>query len=395
MMKTFLGRLSLEKVSMEKAPRGLRVALVLTELRAGGMERVVVHLSRGLVGRGIPTLIVCLQEPGALAGEFGPEDGIRLEALHSTTGKDIWAVTRLTRMLQRFQASVINVHDYASAPYAVLAGRFALRKPVLFTAHGLLFEGFERLQRRYRFFSHFFSGITAVSEEVAERHREYLRWRGPMRLVRNGVPEVKQSGVLGEAVRKELGIAPSNWLFLAVGNARPEKALEELIDATALLGNGPEGGKIVTAVAGQLDGSPYCNMLLRRVEEKGVGKRFHFLGFRPDTAALYSAADAFVLCSRSEGLPMVILEAMMAGLPVIATRVGGVPDALGDRGLLVEPGKPEQLAHAMERMVLEDRLAHRLGRAGKAHASSQFGVGRMVEAYIACYRSLVEKRSVS
>jgi len=133
-------------------------------------------------------------------------------------------------------------------------------------------------------------------------------------------------------------------------------------------------------------------MLHRRVEERRVQNRFRFLGFRSDTTALYSAADVFVLSSRSEGLPMVILESMMAGLPVLATSVGGVPDAVGDRGLLVEAANPEQLAFAMERILSEEGLADRLGRRGREHALSTYGVDRMVDDYICCYDALVARR---
>jgi len=352
------------------------------------MERVVVHLARGLAGRGIATLVICLEEPGALASELDPS-AVGLEALHSHTGKDVRAVWRLRSLLQAFRPSVVHVHDYASAPYAVLGGRLALRKPVLFTAHGLLFEGFEGLRGRYRFFSRFFSGITAVSEEVSARHRAYLGWGKAIPVVRNGVPAVNRGAGLREEVRRELGLSPDDRLFLAVGNPRPEKGFEDLIDATALLGKEARGKvRAYTAVAGRFDGSAYCRMLSGRVEEQGVQDRCLFLGYRKDTAALYSAADAFVLSSRSEGLPMVILEAMTAGLPVIATRVGGVPDAVGDRGLLVDPGAPEALASAMARMVEDDDLAQGLGRAGQRHALAEYGVDRMVDEYVARYRML-------
>ena len=90
---------------------------------------------------------------------------------------------------------------------------------------------------------------------------------------------------------------------------------------------------------------------------------------------------------------MVILESMMAGLPVVATRVGGVPDVVRDSGLLVEAANPEQLAFAMGRILSEEGLANRLGRTGKEHALSTYGVDRMVDDYIACYDALVARRA--
>ena len=370
----------------------LRIAIILSDLRPGGMERVVVHLAKGLSSRGIATMVVCLQNPGELSHEL-EGTGVHFEALYSLASKDISALWRLRTLLRRFCPSVINVHDYASAPYAVAANWLAYRVPILFTAHGLLYEGFDQLRRRYQFFSRFFSRLTAVSEKVAERHKEYLSWSGQVPITCNGVPAIQCNALLRNAVRAELGLRPEALLFLAVGNPRPEKGFEDLIDATAILRD-TEGRErdFGVAIEGKLTDSEYCRMLHRRVEECSVQDRFWFLGFRSDTTALYSAADVFVLSSRSEGLPMVILESMMAGLPVITTRVGGVPDAVGDSGLLVEAGNPKQLAGAMGRILSEERLADRLGRTGREHAFSSYGVDRMIDDYIACYDALVTRR---
>lgn len=354
---------------------------------------MVVHLAKGLSSRGIATMVVCLQNPGELAQEL-EGTGVHFEALRSLASKDISALWRLRILLRRFCPSVINVHDYVSTPYAVAANWLAHREPILFTAHGLLYEGFDKLRRRYRFFSRFFTRLTAVSETVADRHKAYLSWSGHVSVIRNGVPAIQRNARLCDAVRAELGIRPDVLLFLAVGNPRPEKGFEYLIDATAILRDMEERERdFVVAVAGKLIDSEYCRMLHCRVEERSVQDRFRFIGFRSDTTALYSAADVFVLSSRSEGLPMVILESMMAGLPVVATRVGGVPDAVKDRGLLVEAANSEQLAFAMGRILSEEGLADRLGRTGREHALSTYGVERMVDDYIACYETLVARRA--
>lgn len=368
-----------------------RVAIVVAELAPGGMERVVVHLAKGLSLRGVPTLVVCLQNPGELASELD-RTGVRFEALRSLSSRDLGAVWRLRSLLREFRPDVVNVHDYASTPYVVCANWLAQRVPIQFTAHGELYEGFAALRRRCRFFGRAFSLLSAVSEEIAECHREYLGWSGPGAVIRNGVPAVERDPLLRETVRLELGCGPDDVLFLAMGNPRSEKAFEDLIDATAVLRDTADAGRrFLVAVAGKMIDSDYCRMLTRRVTERGVGDLCRFLGYRSDTAALYSAADVFVLSSRSEGLPMVVLESMMAGLPVVATRVGGVPGAVEDRGLLVDAGNPAQLAGAMGRMLGEEGLAARLGRSGQAHATAVFGVDRMIEEYLGCYRGLLRR----
>jgi glycosyltransferase involved in cell wall biosynthesis len=358
----------------------VRVALVLSELRPGGMERVVVHLANALVSQGVETLVICLQSAGEFAAALDPQ--VRFEALNSLKPMDLPAIWRMREVLLDFSPSVINLHDYTSAPYLVAANWLGRRVPVLFMAHGELYEGFDHLKNRLRFFAKGFAQLGGVSAEIVACHEKFLGWRGPKMVIRNGVPSVKVNGYAGRGVRNELGLKNGDFLFLSVGNPRTEKAFEDLIDAIALL---PAGRNIQVVVAGTLNESDYCRMLKQRVEERQLGERFRFLGFRQDTAALYAAADAFVLSSRSEGLPMVILEAMMAGLPVVATKVGGIPDAVGDHALLVDAAQPAQLAAAMTRLITEPGLAETLGKTGKAHAEQTFGVERMVDAYVEWY----------
>ncbi|MHB8957678.1 MAG: glycosyltransferase family 4 protein, partial [Pirellulaceae bacterium] len=108
------------------------------------------HLASGLRAVGVEPLVVCLQRKGELAGELENE-GIQLVALESTQGYDIAALITLIRTLRDFRPSAIHVHDYSSLPYMVVANSLGRRCPLIFTAHGLLYEGFEGLRRRHRF----------------------------------------------------------------------------------------------------------------------------------------------------------------------------------------------------------------------------------------------------
>ncbi len=357
-----------------------RVALVLSELRPGGMERVVVHLANGLVAQGIETLVVCLEN----AGEFAPllDERVRFEALLSVKSMDVKAIWRLQKILRDFKPSVINVHDYTSVPYVVVSNVLSCRTQIYFTAHGELYEGFDHLKRRLRFFSKSFKILTGVSRDIVKCHEKYLNWRGPTAVIQNGVHQICVDNLSKIKIRESLGLCAQDFLFLAVGNPRTEKSFEDLIDATALL---PSDTKLCVIVAGTLIDNDYCRMLQNRVLERNVSDRFKFLGFRQDTEALYSAADAFVLSSCSEGLPMVILEAMIAGLPVISTRVGGIPDAVGDNALLVDAQNPAQLADAMARIMSDTTLRTELAKKGKDHVEQKFGVERMVDDYIDWY----------
>ncbi len=373
---------------MRGKKNSLRVALIVSELRTGGMEKLVVHLAKGLFSKQIQTLVICLQEPGDLADEL-TDTGVNITALHSFSGKDIPAVWKLGRILRAFAPSIINAHDYASVPYVVPASRLFWRVPVLFTAHGLLYLGFEPLQKRYRLFSKFFSGISAVSDAVKQRHTQYLNWKKTVQIIPNGVPECKKDRRLRENIRQELHVKETDTLFLSVGNPRPEKGFEDLIQAVAILKHRHDHSNVFkVVVAGRLKDDSYCRMLMEKTKQEKVEDCMLFLGFRSDTPALYNGADVFVLSSRSEGLPMVILESMMAGLPVVATRVGGIPQMMGDNGILVEPGDPEVLADAMQLCLQDKEKRDTIAQKGKALVESRYSMDRMVDSYIQLYSDL-------
>lgn len=376
----------------EKVQTSLRIVIILSELRPGGMERLVVHLAKGLSSRNIPTMVICLGNPGELAEEF-KNSQVLVRAIGSHSGRDVRAVWSIGQLLREFKPSIINVHDYSSAPYAAMAGGLFWKTPLLFTAHGLLYQGFEDLKNRHRFFSIFFAGISAVSEAVSKRHQEYLNWKKPIQIIPNGVPGFKKNETLRQKVRSEFGLGEKDVLFLAVGNPRPEKGFEDLIQATALLKSRADSQKTFkVAVAGKLTETPYCTMLKEMLKKEDLNDYVSFLGFRKDTDALYNAADVFVLSSRSEGLPMVILEAMMAGLPVIATKVGGIPAMMGENGILVKSRDPEELSSAMNRCLFERDVVEKFAKKGNSLVSTRYGLDKMVDTYLKTYRALIDKK---
>lgn len=368
-----------------------RVAVVLSELRAGGMERVVTHLAGALSQRGIEPLVLCLQRPGPLADDLTDRD-VRVEAIGSIKGWDVRGLARLARRLREFAPDVIHVHDNASLPYVSAAG-LVVGAPIVFTAHGLLYEGFERPRLRYRLAARGLSAVTAVSDEVSARHRSHLAWGGEIETIPNGVPAVRRNGSMGARVRRELEIPDGATVFLAMGNARPEKGFEDLLSAAAILRDELGSDAFGVLIAGRLGRDAYSRALRATHERLGLGKVVQFLGYRSDTRALYSAAHAFVLSSRSEGLPMVVLEAMTAGLPIVATRVGGVPDALEDgAGILVAPASAEELAAGMGEIVAAPRAARRLGEAARRRARERYSVARMTDRYVRVYRRVATGR---
>jgi glycosyltransferase involved in cell wall biosynthesis/O-antigen ligase len=372
----------------EPAPDARRVAILTSELGAGGAEAVIVHLAAGLKTQGVEAAVCCLQGKGVRAAELESR-GVPVHALESARWYDLGALRGLRRFLNTFRPDVVSVHDRWSLPYAALVSLAGCRWPIVFTSHGLLFGEPERGRWRYRLAARRVSAVTAVSREVADRHIRYFGWSVEPEIVPNGVPPQRRCPDQRRRIRGELGIANGTFVFLAAGNARPEKAFEDLLRAAADLGGSGAPRDWAVLVAGWIAETDYCRNLLALHQRLGLTRVVRFLGFRDDLGALYSAADAFVLSSRSEGLPLVVLEAMMAGLPVIATRVGGVPHAVQDGGELVDPARPDQLGQAMRRLLETPHRAEAMGLRASQRAMSEYSLDRMVTRYRAVFDRVV------
>jgi glycosyltransferase involved in cell wall biosynthesis len=154
---------------------------------------------------------------------------------------------------------------------------------------------------------------------------------------------------------------------LTVANLRPEKGYDVLLDATRAISD--SGLPVRVAAVGR---GPLRSVLQARHRELALGDHFQFLGQRDDVLELLAGADAFVLASRHEGLPVALMEATSVGLPIVAPCIGGVPEMLEDEidAILVPPGDAHLLADAMKRMASDPQLRERLGSRARLKSSS-------------------------
>jgi glycosyltransferase involved in cell wall biosynthesis len=235
------------------------------------------------------------------------------------------------------------------------------------------------------------SAMTAVSVATAEEYRDILCWRRPVEVIPNAVPPVLRRDTLRQAARDKLGLPAAEFVFVAVGNIKPEKGYEDLLDASRLREEMAPRLSTTVLIAGNQDDGNYWRAICDQHRRLGLDHRVRFLGYQADVPALYAAADAFVLSSRKEGLPMVLLEAMAAGLPVVATSVGGVPSVVRHEqtGLLVSPGAPQELATAMVRLQEEEELRSRMAANGRDRIEQQFSLEDMVGSYLKVFESVL------
>jgi glycosyltransferase involved in cell wall biosynthesis len=185
------------------------------------------------------------------------------------------------------------------------------------------------------------------------------------------------------AARQSLGLPPHEFIVGWAGRVSHEKGLDVLIDALASVHPLP----VNLAVLG--DG-PERPALERRATRLGIGDRVRWHGFVPDADTLFAAFDVFVLSSRTEGCPQVLFEALASAVPIVATRVGGVPDIITTgEGTLVEPGQPLALAGAINSLYRDGDSARERAQRARARLNTSNRLGAWVAGYDAAYSAAV------
>jgi len=367
-----------------KPVRPLRVAFVIEELSLGGAERVVVELARRLDRRRFLPQVICLRERGELAGELDAAE-VPLLALGKRTRFAPTLPARLARVFRRERIDIVNTHLFTGNLWGT-AGAVLAATPVVVTHHNV-----DVWKRRVhltldRLCGRFAGRIVVVSGAVERFYIEQARLpAAKMVVIPNGVsPEAfsfAERDALRVAVRRELGLPADATVAINIGRLVPQKGQEVLLDAFACLAR--DGRDIHLVIVG--DG-PDRRKLHDKAATLGLSAKAVFAGSRSDVGRLLTAADVFVLTSTREGHPLSIIEAMVGGLPIVATGVPGVTEVVEDgvTGMLVAPGDAEAVARAVSEMTSRSAsggLAAKMAAAGKKLALERFTVDRMVRAY--------------
>ena len=226
------------------------------------------------------------------------------------------------------------------------------------------------------------SRVIAVSNQVADSLRPNVRAE-QLQVIHNGLElDAFDRAVArkGDAFRRELGLAPGAVLVTAVGRVHPDKGFDLLIEAAAQLA--AKVPQAHFAIVGGTDSEAYLGTLQQRIGALGLGNRVHLVPFRKDVPDLLAQSDIFVLSSRREGHPFVLLEAMACGCPVVATRCGGVEETVveGETGFTVPLGDVQALAAVLAALATDGDLRRRFGEAGFRRVRQQFAAPRMVDA---------------
>jgi glycosyltransferase involved in cell wall biosynthesis len=299
------------------------------------------------------------------------------------SGFDRSLSARLLWRFSRERFDVVHTHNPIPLIYAAIPARLSGSR-VVHSKHGPHPDAAHRLwlRRAGAAAAHVFCPVSEATAEFARSIYEVDRQK--IRVVENGtdLDRYRPDPDARRRTRSALGLGDEVKVIGTVGRMEAVKNQALLIRAAApLLG---ERVRLVIVGGGSLSAPTRA-----LAEQLGVAPHCVFTGERHDTAELYRAFDVFALSSDSEGLPLVLTEAMGAALPIVATSVGGVPKVVDDAatGLLVPSGDEAALRSALERVLCDESLAARLGARGREAALERYAVGRMVDTYEAIYRS--------
>lgn len=291
----------------------------------------------------------------------------------------------IVRALYEHHIDLVHSHEFFMCVYGAAASRI-LRIGHLTTMHGN--QSMTKVLRRRAALRWAFrrsDAAVAVSRATKVQLDEDLGLDPTvLTLVPNGIP-VRPGD--RQKLRAELGLAEGELLVLSVGSLIPRKGHKTVLEAMKILKNEGFERPFRFAVAGR---GELKESLVQWANELGVGSQFTLLGVRNDIPDVQAAADIFVMPSLWEGLPLAVLEAMLAGSAIIATSASGIPEAITDNehGLLVQPEDPQALAASLRRLLSDGGERARLGAAAKARGESVFTIGKMTDAYEALYRTV-------
>ncbi len=380
---------------------------MIARLNMGGPALHVAYLTSGLRERGYDTTLVA----GSLArGEDSMAfvaDGLGVPVVHiAELGReisplrDIAAIVRLARLIRRERPQILHTHTAKAGTVgrlaALLAGR---RRPpiVVHTFHGHVLRGyfgplrslfFRALERRLASFT---TALVAVSPQVRDDLVELgVAPRRRFVVIRLGIEldeRVLSCGRGRDETRRYLGLGADEFVVGWIGRMTGVKRTDDVLCAFKELRERGVDARLCLVGDG-----PDREQLELRARELEVTRHTLFLGYQEDVAPFYAAFDALILPSANEGTPVSAIESLAAGRPVVATRVGGVPDVVreGEDGFLVEAGATSELAERLARLAGDGALRARMSEAGRARILPRYAVARLIQDVDRLYRSLLE-----
>lgn len=377
------------------APAPLRVCHIISaDLWAGAEVQVAMVMGYLRARRDVTVMAVLLNE-GRLATELR-QLGVDVTVVDESRISSLGILAALVRFLRDRDIDIVHTHKHKDTVLGALAAKLVGVARVVRTVHGLReplrgwqwakYRVYEALERAILWC--FADRIISVSWRLAERlRRSGYRWSA-ITQVHNGLDlrRVMPTRTRDE-VRRELGIASDTLLIGTVGRLSAVKGHRHLLHAARLVLQAKPATRFVI-----VGGGPLRDELALRAMELGIHRQCLFVGPRNDVYDLIAAFDIFVLPSLDEGMPLALLEAMALAKPVVATRVGGIPEIISHRetGLLVPPRDAAALANACLHLAGDREMAQMLGAHARQAIEAEFSHEKTGNALVDVYRDVMD-----
>jgi len=375
----------------------VRLLKVVPTLMCGGTEHQVMALGRRLDPGRFALEFACLRRQGGFVAELDAR-GIPLREYGIRSFLSIHAVAQQTRLandVRRAGTGIVHAYSFYGNVFAIPPAWLAAAPVVIASIRdcGVYLTPSQRIVQRH---------VCRLADCVLVNAEAVRSWLISQRydpakviVIRNGVDleRFSQAPDAGR-IRRELRIPVSAPLVAVASRLHRLKGIEQFLEAAAVVGRRfPDVWFLVIGETSPGDRS-YLDTLTALAGRLGLRDRVVFAGLRNDVPELLACAAVSVMPSLNEALSNVLLESMAAGVPVVATRVGGTPEAVQDgiTGLLVPPGDVGALARSIDRLLSDREFSERLGRAGRQHVRRHFSLDAMVRATERLYHTLLERR---
>lgn len=358
---------------------------VVPTLDQSGAEKQLALLAANLPRDRFDLSVCCLTRGGHYERVLR-DAGVRVDVLGKRTKLDPILLYRLYRYLRAEKPDLVQTWLFAGNSYGRLAARWA--KVPMVVASERCVDAWKRSHQFTidRYLAHWTNTVIVNSHAVSAFYQKVGIAADKLRVIKNAIEPAAAPALGRNEKLAQLGLPTEHPTVGFIGRLWPQKRVQDLIWSADTLRL--SGWRITALIVG--DG-PRRSALEKFAHDLELDESVRFLGHRSDVDELLQAMDVFVLPSQFEGMPNVVLEAMRAGKPVVATRIAGMDELVIDdaTGLLVPVKQPFELARAIRRILADRELAARLGSAGRQRAVTEFSVEKMVNEYVRLYDELL------
>ncbi len=374
----------------------MRILFLSTSMGLGGADQQLLSAAQVLRERGHDIRIVSLTPLGPM-GRQARGLGLSTDSLEMRRGvPDPRGLARLVRIVRAWKPDVVHSHMvHANLMGRVL--RLLVPVPVLVSTIHNVYEGGPLLMAGYRLTNGLVDHMTIISQAAADRFiGERIVPGRLLTVIANGVDTDRMRNVPPEAragLRRAIGVSDQEFIWLAVGRFEVAKDYPNMLHAFKAVRAREPRAVLVIVGQGSLQGEAEA-----LAGELGVGDGVRFLGARDDVPAVMSAADGYVMSSAWEGMPMVLLEAAAAGLPIVATAVGGNGEVVrdGESGFLVPARDAHALGRGMLRLMgLPPERRRAMGDQGCEHVRANYGLHRVAERWERVYWDALARKGLT